>query len=493
MKSLLIFLVAIVAAGRVIADPARSVSRATEVPAVWSAAQHLYVKGNVMPAERLAELEAWLDAQATNWTVVLSEHAEDESFKDTAGSRYTGMDAVEHGLGKMLPAETGFGALKHPQTGERSGAFFVIFLRERKFSYYGSDVYDHRGLGEENFNGNLDAPAIRAMRGGGRVADAVKDTVTFIDGELARRLAGEAEERRRAEERVRRAREETAATITALRGRLTEAQAAVQEIRRSYPAAKGSLLTQAMDPWGRQLDAAEASLTAGRNDEAVAAVRGVEQPLEAYLRLLADHARGPELIAAQQKETDALRLHEDSARAQAALLESRAALKESVAAHANADASWSAKLAESAQLLRSAAVADTETRREAEELARLAARARAMSLPADSGEAAAAMEKATAALEKARRDFASGQSAAGALRSASDFLTEAERAGTAWERNRLDPAPRVADRRHRRRRARPCRGHSSATVAVAASGQRRSRSLRHGKRRFAKRRTACSN
>ncbi len=437
MKRLIIYLVTIVAAGRVTAEPARNVSRATDVPAVWSAAQHLYVKGNVLPEERLAELEAWLDARATNWTVVLCEHAGDESFHDKEGSRFTGMDAVEHGLGKTLPAETGFGELKHLQTGERSGAFFVIFLRERKFSYYGSDVYDRRGLGEGNFNGNLDAPAIRAMRGGGRVADAVKDTVSFLDGELARRLAGEAEERRRGEERVRRAREETAATIAALRGRLTEARAAEQEIRRGYPAAKGSLLTQATGPWARQLDAAEASLSAGRNDEAVAAMRGVEQPLEAYLRLLADHARGPELIAGQQRETDALRLHEDSARAQAALLESREALKESVAAHANADASWSAALAVSAKLLQAAAVADTETRREAEELVRVAGRARAMSLPAGSGDAAAAMENATAALETARRDFSSGQSAAGALQKASGFLTDAERAGAVWERNRL--------------------------------------------------------
>src|SRR5690606_9673347 len=162
------------------------------------------------------ELEGWLDQNASNWTVLLMDHAGNETFTDNTGAHYSGMEAVEHALGKRLPAETGFGKLIHPQTGKRSGAFLVIFLRERKFSYYASGAYDRRGLGEENFTGNLDAPAIRAMRSGGRVADAVKDTVTFIDRELSVRLTREAEARRIAEESARRAREETAASINRL-------------------------------------------------------------------------------------------------------------------------------------------------------------------------------------------------------------------------------------------------------------------------------------
>jgi hypothetical protein len=469
MKWPLLLVLALAAIRPAAAEPARVVNSAAEVPREWAEQQHLYVKGNVLPADRLAELEAWLDANAPNWTVVLTENANGETFTDAAGSKFTGMDAVEHALGKTLPAATGFGELKHPQTGERSGAFFVIFLKERKFGYNGADVYDRRGLGEGNFIGNLDAPAIRAMRGGGRVADAVKDTVSFIDGELARRIAGEAEARRREEERVRRAKVETAATTAALRARLTEAQAAAQEIRRGYPAARGSLLTQQKDPWARQLDAAEASLAAGRNDEAVAAVRAVGQQVEAHLRRLADHARGPEQLEAQQKETDALRLHEHSARAQSALLESRAALKDAVAAQANADASWADKLAEASRLLRAAAVADTETRREADELARVAARAEAMTFPAESKEAAAAMEQASAALEQARRDFASGQPADGALRKASDLLTETERAGVAWERRRIV-----------RRRAWQTGGIVAGVLLVTAAiiGNRRRRRVR---------------
>ena len=46
--------------------------------------------------------------------------------------------------GQQLPAETGFGKFSHPQTGERGGAWLVMFLRERQFSYWASDAYDRR-------------------------------------------------------------------------------------------------------------------------------------------------------------------------------------------------------------------------------------------------------------------------------------------------------------------------------------------------------------
>ncbi len=43
---------------------------------------------------------------------------------------------------------TDFGNLVHPKTGERDGAVFVLFLQERKFSYYASDAQDRRNLGD---------------------------------------------------------------------------------------------------------------------------------------------------------------------------------------------------------------------------------------------------------------------------------------------------------------------------------------------------------
>ena len=60
MQKFLVFLLPVTAITFVAAEPARVVNRAVEVPGVWTAGQHLYVKGNVLPAERLAELEACL-------------------------------------------------------------------------------------------------------------------------------------------------------------------------------------------------------------------------------------------------------------------------------------------------------------------------------------------------------------------------------------------------------------------------------------------------
>lgn len=436
MQKLLAPLLLILPAAHAAADYARVVNRSVEVPALWSPGQHLYVKGFVLPTGPLGELESWLDANAPNWTIVLADNAEGETFTDVSGSTYSGMDAVEHALGKSLPATTDFGKLKHPQTGESSGAFFVIFLRERKFSYYGSDVYDHRRLGEANFTGNLDAPAIQAMRGGGRIADAVKNTVTSIDGELARRIAAEAEAKRRAEERQRRDREEAAAKLAALRTGVLEVTASIAETRRAWPRASGSLLTPPADAWLQKLESAQASLADGRAEEAAAVMRTLETALTAHRQQLADHARGPEKLAAMQKEIDALRLHESSARAQLALLDSRIALKAATDAHADADPAWAVKLEESAGLLRTAKEADTESRREAAELHRLTARVASLNLPAGSSEAAGFLTKAAQALEQSRQEMAAGVPASASLRRAAEAMNSAVQAGAVWEEKR---------------------------------------------------------
>jgi len=167
----------------------RFVPNGVSVPDAWDAQQHLYVKGKLgLPAESLVELEAWLDAKAPNWTVYLARDAAGEAFRDAVGTRFTGMDAVEEAMGTQLPNRTGFGKLVHPETGQRSGAYFILFLGERNFSYHASEVYDAHGLGEENWIGQLDRPAFQAMRGGGRIVDAVKDTILHVDERLARAI-----------------------------------------------------------------------------------------------------------------------------------------------------------------------------------------------------------------------------------------------------------------------------------------------------------------
>ncbi|MFP2927261.1 hypothetical protein ACLESO_19095, partial [Pyxidicoccus sp. 3LG] len=177
------------------------VRSAVGVVKLWSESQHLYVKGDIGVSDaRLRELETWLTANAPHWTVVLLESAEGERFTDAEGTSFEGIEAVKHALGKGLSNRTSFGALKHPRTGEQDGAVFLLSLAERNLSYFGSDAQDRRKLGEEHWVGQLDAAAIAAMRDGGRVVDAARDTITTIDARLS--LAVSQEEAAREQRRV---------------------------------------------------------------------------------------------------------------------------------------------------------------------------------------------------------------------------------------------------------------------------------------------------
>lgn len=170
---------------------------------VWQANQQLYVKGNVGVSEdRLSDLATWLRSNGPHWTIVLIESAADETYTARWGHK-RGMDAVEHALGIELSGKTRFGELVHPVTGQPNGCIFVLSKKDRGMNYFASEAHDLRRLGEAHWFGNLDQPAIRAMRSGERMVDAVKNTVTNIDSRLNRAIAAEAqavkEEKRRLE------------------------------------------------------------------------------------------------------------------------------------------------------------------------------------------------------------------------------------------------------------------------------------------------------
>ncbi len=73
----------------------------------WTQDQHLWTSGNVhVTAANLGELEAWLDENGKNWTVVLIESSRNQQYQGRSG-----MDAVEYALGKGLSNETTFSTL----------------------------------------------------------------------------------------------------------------------------------------------------------------------------------------------------------------------------------------------------------------------------------------------------------------------------------------------------------------------------------------------
>lgn len=177
-------------------DEAVLLKKGTDIVEAWSTEQHLYVKGEVRLNERQkAELEKWLDENAVNWTVMVMDSARNERFH---GKR--GIDAVEARMESELLGSTKFGELRSPNTGDLWGAFFIIYLKERSFSYFGNEHYEDRGLGGTRFAGKLDSAAIRALRNGGRVADAIRGTILLIDGKVEQKLLQQKNALKKAEE-----------------------------------------------------------------------------------------------------------------------------------------------------------------------------------------------------------------------------------------------------------------------------------------------------
>ncbi len=245
-------------------DSAALVRSAEEVIQNWSPDQHLYVKGDLgISAEQLGKLEQWLDQHGPHWTIVLMRQAEDEVYEALDQRKFYGMDAVEYALGHGLANRTDFGGLMNAETQETDGAVFVLFLTERKFSYYGSDIHDRRELGESKWIGDLDREAIRAMRSGGRIIDAVKNTVTSVNSRLEKKLKSEEQARQRAAAEAERAKIEQRRALENLRLKLAEirdemivsVESAARSLRANYPAAADSKLARPpVEVWEQRLE-----------------------------------------------------------------------------------------------------------------------------------------------------------------------------------------------------------------------------------------------
>ena len=241
-------------------------SRINEVVEKWTPDRHLFVKGDLgVGAVQLDELESWLDTNAPHWVIVLLNNANGETYSGADGHTYIGMDAVEHALGKGLTNRTDFGKFTHPQTGELDGTVFVLFLKERKFSYFASDAQSRRNLGDGNWIGQLDQPAVRAMRSGGRVVDAVKETVKSIDQQLARKISSEKADAERVQAELARALESLKSSAAHTLTQIDDVKMAAAEFVQKRSAAKGPLVHPPLEKWREEL----ATIQAEANTENV--------------------------------------------------------------------------------------------------------------------------------------------------------------------------------------------------------------------------------
>ena len=312
------------AAAQQASTSATKFTRINEVIQRWSPDRHLYVKGDLgIAPTQLDGLEAWLDANAPHWVIVLMNSASDERYAAADGNTYNGMDAVEHALGKDLNNRTDFGTLVHPQTGERDGAVFVLFLQERKFSYYASDAQDRRNLGDGHWIGQLDQPAIRAMRSGGRILDAVKDTVTSINQQLARIISSEVADAQRAKLELQRALDSLKAAIVHSRTMIDEVKVASAEYRQTHPNATGTLAQPPLEKWREEVAAIE-------SDPQPENVRALQQRLAQTDDAILSHLNGyaaAQGLPQQLKSLNAkLSLLAETPATSASVAEARAAL-----------------------------------------------------------------------------------------------------------------------------------------------------------------------
>ncbi|MCA9183020.1 MAG: hypothetical protein KDA51_16270 [Planctomycetales bacterium] len=238
------------------------IERVEDVIDNWQPNRHVFVKGDLgLGRRQLDGLQDWISQNAPHWTVVLMDTASDEHYRAADGRDYQGLDAVEHALGNGLSNRTDFGKLENPMTGESDGAIFVLFLRERKFSYFGSDAQDRRGLGESAWMGRLDQSAFRAMRGGGRIIDAARDTIQTIDEQLRQAIKSEADSAARAERERERAVEEVRRGLAATSERVEQVKLEAANFRQKKPTATGPLAAPPLAAWQTELDAIAAELT----------------------------------------------------------------------------------------------------------------------------------------------------------------------------------------------------------------------------------------
>ncbi len=266
-----LFSLAWISSGRVTAQltvgPAPVVvSEATQVVDAWRPDQHLYVKGELGVRQRqLDELEQWLDENGPNWTVVLMDDTVGERYRGTDGRFWEGMDAVEQALGRGLSNRTQFGTLEDSRTGESNGAVFALSLGDRSFSYFASDAQDRRGLGESQWRGRLDRPAYEAMANGGRIIDAVKNTVTSIDGGLDKAIAAEEQARLNEEREQQRTRERIELLVERIRAAISKVQEWQEMFVREHATAKGDLARPPLEDWRKRSDAIQGELDKGEN------------------------------------------------------------------------------------------------------------------------------------------------------------------------------------------------------------------------------------
>ena len=176
------------------------IERISDMPTKWRADRQLYVKGRTN-IPRMSEISKWLKENAPHWTVVIAANGDNESYTEN-GQQLTGLDAANTALSRGLRANEGFANLVN-DIEQRDGAILFFLQRDSngksQVVYYSSRAQQMAGLGDEAWQGNLDATALSALANGARYFDAIKDTIKNIDKQLEEKTRGERDRRQKLE------------------------------------------------------------------------------------------------------------------------------------------------------------------------------------------------------------------------------------------------------------------------------------------------------
>ncbi len=323
--------------------------------------QHLYIKGDIGAApQQLADLEKWLDENGPHWTIVLMKNAQGESYKAQDGRDFREMDAVEFAMGHGLANRTSFGKLEHPQTGETDGAVFVLFLEERKFSYYGSDAQDRRSLGESHWIGNLDRQARSAMQNGGRIIDAVKNTVSEINGRLKNTIASEERAEKDRQELAKRQLLERQRAVEAVGQRITETETElIPELEKTISAFKeqftdaatSSLATPPIPDWQLALKNAAAKVNESNVRDTSQDVEQTIHEIHRMLDLHAAHRAFDQSMAPVKRRWENMTFHSFGYAADSYSKEAEELMDQATKLHAAGDLNFSESLQKAVKII----------------------------------------------------------------------------------------------------------------------------------------------
>ena len=232
-----------------------------EVLQNWSPNQHLYVKGDLgLSPTQLLELEGWLHKNG-HWTAILIQDSSSQRYTNEDGRVEVDMDAVELSVSDLMEVGS-FRGQTNATTGEQDAAVFILFLNERKFSYRASEAQSRRGLGQNRWIGKLDRPAYRAMRGGGRIIDAVKDTVKSINAPLRNAIAQEQKIAAQREQQRKRSMADINAQVSQIQDKLSRIESYAKKVREAKPSATADLTSPKLDEIQTQLSELKQSLSA---------------------------------------------------------------------------------------------------------------------------------------------------------------------------------------------------------------------------------------